>query len=166
MSKLLTKELVLLARFLTLIKYVLANATGCVNRNTSRRTANTVKPPPPVRRSSSVTPSHQIDTPHAVNILQMSWTRLCAKRNSDYSMCRRALCHQLGFSHHNFILFRSDLAIATERYECIVRKSTTAAAIFTWFNRTHITWKGWRNCESANRIESHASQPKCFAEEC
>ncbi|XP_055316561.1 DEP domain-containing protein DDB_G0279099 isoform X19 [Sitodiplosis mosellana] len=42
-----------------------ASLSGCVNRNTSRRTANSVKPPPPVRRSSSVTPSHQIDTVHS-----------------------------------------------------------------------------------------------------
>ncbi|XP_031636958.1 DEP domain-containing protein DDB_G0279099 isoform X3 [Contarinia nasturtii] len=42
-----------------------ASLSGCVNRNTTRRTANSVKPPPPVRRSSSVTPSHQLDVSHS-----------------------------------------------------------------------------------------------------
>ncbi|XP_031636969.1 protein MTSS 2 isoform X13 [Contarinia nasturtii] len=42
-----------------------SSTSGCVNRNTTRRTANSVKPPPPVRRSSSVTPSHQLDVSHS-----------------------------------------------------------------------------------------------------
>lgn len=47
---------------------VLVNA-GCVNRSASRRsTSNSVKPPPPVRRSSSVTPSHQMDAVNAVRL--------------------------------------------------------------------------------------------------
>ncbi|XP_055921218.1 probable serine/threonine-protein kinase DDB_G0282963 isoform X3 [Eupeodes corollae] len=49
-----------------------ASLSGCGTRIARRSSVNTAKPPPPVRRSSSVTPSHNQSTPNSPNLTQQS----------------------------------------------------------------------------------------------
>lgn len=114
--------------------------TGCVNRSASRRsTSNSIKPPPPVRRSSSVTPSHQLDTVNSV-------------------------CSTLEFfSILQSINCLSQFIRAVKHNDLIVRKLTTTASISTRFDWTNVAGQSWRNGQSSDRIESYASQSKCFA---